>query len=324
MGVLAPTNGPVKLLTHTGPPVTADGIFTQGSQAMDTLDVLYVCTASGTPGTWVTVTAGGGGSVSSVFTRTGAVVATSGDYSVGQVTGAAPLASPAFTGSPTAPTQTPGDNTTKIATDAFVAAAIAPLAPLASPALTGSPTAPTQTPGDNTTKLATDAFVATAIANATLAILGAVYPVGSTYIETTGVNPATTFGFGTWAAFAPGQLLIGVGSFTDGSGNSQTITSGQQLGEFKHLLTSGETGTTPHGHGWTDAAHAHAQYPGNGSGGSGYVGGPSGALYGLPANNTGNNNVAVGTVNNAAAASASSSHNNIQPSFGVYIWHRTA
>jgi len=37
--------------------------------------------------------------VSSVFGRTGAVVAASGDYSVGQVTGAAPLASPAFTGS---------------------------------------------------------------------------------------------------------------------------------------------------------------------------------------------------------------------------------
>jgi hypothetical protein len=36
--------------------------------------------------------------VSSVFGRTGAVVATSGDYSVAQVTGAAPLASPTFTG----------------------------------------------------------------------------------------------------------------------------------------------------------------------------------------------------------------------------------
>jgi hypothetical protein len=36
-------------------------------------------------------------------------------------------------------------------------------APLASPALTGSPTAPTQTIGDNTTKIATDAFVQSAI-----------------------------------------------------------------------------------------------------------------------------------------------------------------
>lgn len=99
------------------------------------------------------------GGVTSVFGRTGAIVATSGDYSVSQITGAAPLASPALTGSPTAPTQTTGDNSTKIATDAFVAAAIAPLAPLASPALTGAPTAPTQSAGDSSTKVATTAYV---------------------------------------------------------------------------------------------------------------------------------------------------------------------
>jgi hypothetical protein len=43
------------------------------------------------------------GAVTSVFGRTGAVVAASGDYSVAQVTGAAPLASPTFTGTPTVP-----------------------------------------------------------------------------------------------------------------------------------------------------------------------------------------------------------------------------
>lgn len=42
-------------------------------------------------------------------------------------------------------------------------------APLASPALTGSPTAPTQTSTDNSTKIATTAFVATAVASATVA-----------------------------------------------------------------------------------------------------------------------------------------------------------
>jgi hypothetical protein len=41
--------------------------------------------------------------VTSVFGRTGAVVATSGDYAVAQVTGAAPLASPTFTGTVTMP-----------------------------------------------------------------------------------------------------------------------------------------------------------------------------------------------------------------------------
>jgi hypothetical protein len=44
------------------------------------------------------------------------------------------------------------------------ATALALKAPLASPALTGSPTAPTQTSGDNSTKLATTAYVATAVA----------------------------------------------------------------------------------------------------------------------------------------------------------------
>ncbi|MGA3103922.1 MAG: hypothetical protein ABSD53_05545 [Terriglobales bacterium] len=60
------------------------------------------------------------GAVGSVFGRTGAVVAGSGDYSVTQVTGAAPLASPIFTGTPAGPTAAAGDNSTKLATTAYV------------------------------------------------------------------------------------------------------------------------------------------------------------------------------------------------------------
>lgn len=84
--------------------------------------------------------------------------------------GGAPLASPALTGTPTAPTPAAGTNSTQIATTAFVAAVKASLdstsalkAPLASPALTGTPTAPTAAPGTNTTQLATTGFVQTAI-----------------------------------------------------------------------------------------------------------------------------------------------------------------
>jgi hypothetical protein len=135
---------------------------------------------------------GGGGAVSSVFTRTGAVVAVSGDYAVAQVTGAAPLASPALTGVPTAPTASTGDNSTTLATTAFVKAQsyitsagapvqsvagrtgaivlaesditnlttdLAAKAPLASPTLTGTPAAPTAAANTNTTQIATTAFV---------------------------------------------------------------------------------------------------------------------------------------------------------------------
>ena len=100
----------------------------------------------------------------------------------------AALASPALTGTPTAPTAVADTSTTQIATTAFVlgqASATAPAmdgtattgtatrfaradhvhptdtsrAPLASPTLTGPPTAPTPASGTNTTQIATTAFV---------------------------------------------------------------------------------------------------------------------------------------------------------------------
>lgn len=86
----------------------------------------------------------------------------------------APLASPVFTGTPSLPTgttgvtQTPGDNSTKLATTAFVTAEAALKANLASPTFTGTPTLPTgtigvtQAAGNSTTALATTAFVTTA------------------------------------------------------------------------------------------------------------------------------------------------------------------
>jgi hypothetical protein len=140
---------------------------------------------------WAPFGGGSGGAVTSVAGRTGAVT-----LGVADVGGAAPLASPALSGTPTAPTPTAGDNTTKLATTAFVAAAAAGggavtsvagrtgavtlavadvggAAPLASPALSGTPTAPTPTAGDSTTKLATTGFVAASFLTAAAA--------GSTY-----------------------------------------------------------------------------------------------------------------------------------------------
>ncbi len=65
-------------------------------------------------------TVGAGSGVASFNGRSGPVTPQPGDYSVGQVTGAAPLASPALTGAPTAPTAPAGTYTTQIATTAFV------------------------------------------------------------------------------------------------------------------------------------------------------------------------------------------------------------
>ena len=73
----------------------------------------------------------------------------------------APLASPALTGVPTAPTAALGTNTTQLATTAFIAAALTAFK--ASPAFSGTPTAPTAALGTNTTQLATTAFIAAAL-----------------------------------------------------------------------------------------------------------------------------------------------------------------
>jgi hypothetical protein len=88
----------------------------------------------------------------------------------------APLASPALTGVPTAPTAAALTNSTQLSTTAYADAAVSTLsgttttalalkAPLASPALTGVPTAPTATAGTNTTQIASTAFVAASVSS---------------------------------------------------------------------------------------------------------------------------------------------------------------
>lgn len=70
-----------------------------------------------------------------VFLVNDSGVIVDGTIAVAQVTGGAPLASPAFTGTPTAPTATVGTNTTQLATTAFVlanaAASVDTVTPLA-------------------------------------------------------------------------------------------------------------------------------------------------------------------------------------------------
>lgn len=83
----------------------------------------------------------------------------------------APKDSPTLTGTPKVPTAAAGNNTTQIASTAFVQAvatllnnALGLKAPLVSPGLTGTPTAPTAAQTVNSTQIATTAFVKAAIA----------------------------------------------------------------------------------------------------------------------------------------------------------------
>lgn len=131
--------------------------------------------------------------VNSVAGKTGTVALV-----VADVPDAAPLASPTFTGNPKGPTRATSDNSTSLATTAYVKAALATLiagspalldtldeiaaalnddpnfaatmttalatkAPLASPTFTGDPKAPTPAATDEDTSIATTAYVQNAM-----------------------------------------------------------------------------------------------------------------------------------------------------------------
>lgn len=86
-------------------------------------------------------------------------------------------------------------------------------APLASPALTGTPTAPTATAGDNSTQIATTAFVTSAISGITGAMIfkGTVGTGGTagTSLPTTGVKVGDTYKVASDGTYAGQSAKVG-------------------------------------------------------------------------------------------------------------------
>jgi hypothetical protein len=182
--------------------------------------------------------------VTSFNTRTGAVT-----LQLSDITGAggAPLASPAFTGTPTAPTPTAGNNSTDIATTAFVATSYAPLA---SPALTGTPTAPTATVGVDTTQVATTAFVygasqgssSVTLTNANVTLTAAQYSVPiivltGTLTANLNVTYPTT---GSWQVYN-----ATTGSFTVTATNGSGATLAIPQGVVSEIISNSTAGILP-------------------------------------------------------------------------------
>ena len=187
-----------------------------------------------------------------------------------------------------------------------IAGAIASKADTASPALTGTPTAPTAVVGTNTTQIATTAF-------ATASIQGA-FPVGSIYINASNSsNPSVLLGFGTWAAFGAGRVLVGFDSTnslfdtaeeTGGSANSVVVS-------HTHTATSVVT----------DPGHKHMGVL-NDTGIGDLVGGTGVPYNRFQGTDTATTGITVATTN--ASTGVSGTNANYQPYITVYMWKRTA
>jgi len=128
------------------------------------------------------------------------------------------------------------------------------------------------------------------------ATIGALlFPIGAIYTATVSTNPGTLLGFGTWAAFGAGRVLVGVGT------SDQAFAAAATGGESNHTLTTAEM-----------PSHNHTDLVVHGSSGS------FGLLDSGTASSSSNFNPATGFTGGGG------SHNNLQPYIVVYMWQRTA
>lgn len=201
-------------------------------------------------------------------------------------------------------------------------------APKTSPAFSGTPTAPTPGVDTNNTQLATCGFVRNAIAKYApmLDTMKKIYPVGSIYMSTVSTNPATLFGFGTWEAMPAGHVLLAQGKSSWGTTYNAGSTGGEathqltvgELPSHGHSASTNTTGNHTHTHpGWNmgegirhqDGCSAIPQR------------GDQGGYNGTYTFSTAGNHSHTITVNNTGSNTA---HNNMQPFIVTYIWRRTA
>ena len=131
-------------------------------------------------------------------------------------------------------------------------------------------------------------------------IKSSIHPVGSVYISINDTNPSTLFG-GTWEQIAQGRVLVGVGTGTDSNSHTKTFTAENNGGEYTHTLSINEM-----------PAHTH-EITANNS----YT--PGGAY-----NHTWDAGDSKSNIHTTGSTGGSQAHNIVNPSFGVYIWKRTA
>ncbi len=138
------------------------------------------------------------------------------------------------------------------------------------------------------------------------AIMTTIYPVGSIYTSTLSTNPNTLLGFGTWVAFAAGQVLVG-------KANGGTFgTGGATGGEETHTLTTSEMPS--HNHTTVNGGAfkvSNSGWTSTGGLGSPYVNDPASITTGS-------------TTATNQATGGGGPHNILQPYIVVYIWQRTA
>ena len=162
-------------------------------------------------------------------------------------------------------------------------------------------------------------------------VLGAVYPVGSVYINaTSSTNPATLLGFGTWAAFGAGRVPVGIDSSdtdfdtAEETGGAKTHTLAEaNLPAHKHFLFAN------HSMNGTAAAH-FVRKSGSAVNSDGINKSASLEYYQSSGSDdfkysmAYDTNNAAPTVHPSSATGSGTATDHMNPYIVVYMWKRTA
>jgi len=145
------------------------------------------------------------------------------------------------------------------------------------------------------------------------------FPIGAIYTATVATNPGTLLGFGTWATFGSGRMLISQdATYTAGStgGSATTTLITANLPSHTHTFTGSALATHTHQIGSRDSTA-------NDGGGSaqGFVN-DFGTGGGAPATTSAvSGGTPAGTISNTGSGTAVTT---ISPYIAVYMWQRTA
>jgi microcystin-dependent protein len=157
-----------------------------------------------------------------------------------------------------------------------------------------------------------------------VALFSQAYPVGSVFISAVATNPATLLGYGTWAAFGTGKVLVGLDA-----GDPDFATDGQ-TGGTKTVASSGSVSS--HTHTYTDVPnHTHTMQSDAATGSLSSTGTHVATVTTTAAGRTlatatdnPSGGVATGTTAATAPTFTGSATSVVQPYIVVRMWQRTA
>jgi hypothetical protein len=136
------------------------------------------------------------------------------------------------------------------------------------------------------------------------------FPIGAIYSATVATNPGTLLGFGTWATFGAGRMMMGAGGAfgpgTTGGSNDASLPS------HTHTATV------------TDPSHTHAYAGRNPSVNVAYAGTGGDPYFAVSPNNLTTVAASTGISVSNSTSGVSPTNANLPPYIVVYMWQRTA